>query len=50
MKISSQLSGATIGLLDLADHLLRDWLVDYPTEAVDVIRSCIKGEAGTVIR
>ncbi len=32
------LDQAALGLLDLADHLLRDRLADYPTEAVAVIR------------
>jgi hypothetical protein len=35
------LDQAAIGLLDLADHLLRDRLVDYPAEVVAMIRSRI---------
>jgi lincosamide nucleotidyltransferase len=39
---------AAIGLLDLANHLLRDRLADFPVEAVAVIRSRIKGEASII--
>jgi lincosamide nucleotidyltransferase len=39
--LARDLEQAATGLIDLADHLLHDLIVDYPTEAVKVVRQQI---------